>query len=75
MDDEYVIEQAIELARSAGGIRVSTLQRQLRIGFVQAARCIDTMAARGIIDTAQLVAPHGYKFIESVPSVKSVSDS
>ena len=65
MDDEYVIEQAIQLARSAGGIRVSTLQRQLRIGYVQAARCIATMGERRIIDTAQLVAPAGYKYIES----------
>ena len=63
MDDEYVIEQAIEMAREFGGVRVSMLQRRLRIGYVQAARCVDIMQERGIIDATKLVAPFGYKYI------------
>ena len=63
MDDEYVIEQATEMAREFGGVRVSMLQRRLRIGYIQAARCVDIMQERGIIDATQLVAPFGYKYI------------
>jgi DNA segregation ATPase FtsK/SpoIIIE-like protein len=63
VDDEYVIEQATELARQSGGVRVSMLQRRMRIGYVQAARCVDIMQERGIIDATQLVAPLGYKYI------------
>ena len=67
MDDEYVIEQASEIARELGGLRLSMLQRRLRIGYVQASRCIQTMHERGIIDATQLVAPFGYKYIEVKP--------
>jgi DNA segregation ATPase FtsK/SpoIIIE-like protein len=63
VDDEYVIEQATEIAREFGGIRVSMLQRRLRIGYIQAARCVDIMEERGIISATQLVAPFGYKYI------------
>jgi DNA segregation ATPase FtsK/SpoIIIE-like protein len=63
MDDEYVIEQATEIARECGGIRVSMLQLRLRIGYVQACRCIKIMHERGIIDATQVVAPFGFKYI------------
>jgi DNA segregation ATPase FtsK/SpoIIIE-like protein len=65
MDDEYVIEQATEMAREFGGVRVSMLQRRLRIGYIQAARCVDIMQERGIIDATQLVEPWGYKYIDA----------
>jgi DNA segregation ATPase FtsK/SpoIIIE-like protein len=63
MDDEYVIEQAAEMAKADGGIHAAALQRRLQIAYVQAARCVNTMQERGIISTTQLVAPWGYKYI------------
>jgi DNA segregation ATPase FtsK/SpoIIIE-like protein len=73
VDEGYVIEQAIEMARECGGVRVSMLQRRLRIGYVQAARCVDIMQERGIIDATQLVAPFGYKYIAEANSVNHVT--
>lgn len=75
MDDEYVIEQATDMAREFGGIRVSMLQRRMRIGYMQAMRCVDTMQKRGIIDATQLVAPYGYKYIADSNSAISSKKS
>jgi hypothetical protein len=41
----------------------------MRIGYIQASRCVDIMQERGIIDATQLVAPFGYKYIAEANSV------
>ncbi|MGZ3698991.1 MAG: DNA translocase FtsK, partial [Bdellovibrionota bacterium] len=57
MDMDEHFDRAVEIARSAGHISTSSLQRHLKIGYNRAARMIDTMEARGIVGPADGARP------------------
>ncbi|RJQ26598.1 DNA translocase FtsK [Candidatus Parcubacteria bacterium] len=48
-DDDELLEEAIEVVRSAGKASASLLQRRLKVGYARAARLLDIMEERGII--------------------------
>ena len=49
--------EAIEIARGQGAISASYLQRQLKIGYNRAARMVEYMEAKGLVDKADGVKP------------------
>ena len=49
-DDDPLIRKAIELAREHETLSTSMLQRKLRIGYPRAARTMDELEDRGIVD-------------------------
>jgi len=48
-DEDALIEQAIDIVRTAGKASTSLLQRRLRIGFPRAARLMDELEEMGVI--------------------------
>jgi len=46
---DELLEEAIEVVRSAGKASASLLQRRLKVGYARAARLLDIMEERGII--------------------------
>lgn len=48
-DGDELLEDAIEVVRSAGKASASLLQRRLKVGYARAARLLDIMEERGII--------------------------
>ncbi|NJL94100.1 MAG: DNA translocase FtsK, partial [Anaerolineae bacterium] len=51
-DEDELFDEAVKVVRSLNKASISLLQRRLRIGYTRAARLIDMMEARGIIDEA-----------------------
>lgn len=51
-EDPKVIEEAIELVRSAGKCSTSMLQRHLKLGYGRAARVVDILESMGIVGPA-----------------------
>ncbi|OGG41283.1 hypothetical protein A3A21_03965 [Candidatus Jorgensenbacteria bacterium RIFCSPLOWO2_01_FULL_45_25b] len=56
-DDDKLYEEALEIARQAGKISASFLQRRLRVGYARAARLLDMMEERGVIGQADGAKP------------------
>jgi len=50
-------QQAVDIARTAGAISTSYLQRRMSIGYNKAARFVDMMEAQGIVGPANGVKP------------------
>jgi len=48
-DEDELLEEAIEVVRSAGKASASLLQRRLKVGYARAARLLDIMEERGIV--------------------------
>ncbi|MFA5870671.1 MAG: DNA translocase FtsK [Candidatus Paceibacterota bacterium] len=48
-NDDELLEEAIEVVRSAGKASASLLQRRLKVGYARAARLLDIMEERGIV--------------------------
>ena len=48
-----LIERAAEVAREHSRVSVSLLQRRLGIGYPRAARLMDTLAERGIVEPGE----------------------
>lgn len=42
-DDDFIIQQAIEIVRSSGKASTSLLQRRLKLGYARAARVVDAL--------------------------------
>jgi len=55
--DDELYEDAKIIAREAGRISASLLQRKLQVGYARAARLLDTMEEEGIIGPAQGAKP------------------
>lgn len=51
-EDPKIIEEAIELVRSAGKCSTSMLQRHLKLGYGRAARVVDVLESMGIVGPA-----------------------
>ncbi len=52
LEDQQVIEAAIELVRSAGKCSTSMLQRHMKLGYGRAARVVDILESMGIVGPA-----------------------
>jgi DNA segregation ATPase FtsK/SpoIIIE-like protein len=52
-DDDELYEEAVELVKRMNKASISLLQRRLRIGYTRAARLIDLMVQRGVINAAE----------------------
>lgn len=48
-DDDELLQEAVELVRSAQKASASLLQRRLKVGYARAARLLDIMEEKGII--------------------------
>src|SRR5262249_45478725 len=64
---EGMFERAVEVAREHRRVSVSLLQRRLGIGYPRAARLMDTMAERGIVEAAD----DGRSWIAMLPDPES----
>ncbi len=51
-NDDFIIQQAIEVVRSSGKASTSLLQRRLKLGYARAARVMDALEEMGIIGPA-----------------------
>jgi S-DNA-T family DNA segregation ATPase FtsK/SpoIIIE len=51
-DEDDLLPKAIELVRDHERASISMLQRRLRIGYLRAARLIETMERQGIVGPA-----------------------
>jgi putative DNA primase/helicase len=49
MGDDPIYDRAVELVRKDSRVSVSSIQRELRIGFNRAARLVDAMEAAGVV--------------------------
>ena len=50
-------DEAVELVKKMDNkVSVSMLQRKLRVGYTRAARLIDLMSQRGVIDSSAIAA-------------------
>lgn len=59
-EDEEYFERALEIARSNGSLSTSSIQRHFRIGYNKAARIMDLLVTRGIIEKQGLAGkPRG----------------
>jgi S-DNA-T family DNA segregation ATPase FtsK/SpoIIIE len=47
---EDLVERAMEVVREHSRVSVSLLQRRLGIGYPRAARLVDTLAERGLVE-------------------------
>ena len=56
-EDEDLIEQCIEVIRSEQKASVSLLQRRLRLGYTRAARIMDELENRGIVEPERGAEP------------------
>lgn len=52
-DDDVLLDDAKEVARVAGKVSASLLQRRLRVGYARAARILDMLEEQGIIGAAE----------------------
>ena len=52
-EEDELLEQAIEVVRREKRASISLLQRRLRIGYVRAARLIDSLEERGVVGPAE----------------------
>ena len=50
--DDPMFPEALELAKRAGHVSASFLQRHLKVGYNRAARMVETMESRGIVGPA-----------------------
>lgn len=48
-NDDFIIQQAIEVVRSSGKASTSLLQRRLKLGYARAARVMDALEEMGVI--------------------------
>ena len=56
-DEDDMYEEAVELVKKMDNkVSVSMLQRKLRVGYTRAARLIDLMSQRGVIDSSAIAA-------------------
>jgi DNA segregation ATPase FtsK/SpoIIIE-like protein len=51
-EDDFIIQQAIEVVRSSGKASTSLLQRRLKLGYARAARVMDALEEMGVIGPA-----------------------
>ncbi len=51
-NDDFIIQQAIEVVRSSGKASTSLLQRRLKLGYARAARVMDALEEMGVIGPA-----------------------
>jgi S-DNA-T family DNA segregation ATPase FtsK/SpoIIIE len=49
-EDDDMYQEALDLAKKIDKMSISLLQRRLRIGYTRAARLIELMKQRGLID-------------------------
>lgn len=52
-DDDFIIQQAIEIVRSSGKASTSLLQRRLKLGYARAARVMDALEEMGVVSAAE----------------------
>jgi len=52
-EDDFIIQQAIEIVRSSGKASTSLLQRRLKLGYARAARVMDALEEMGVIWPAE----------------------
>lgn len=57
MDDDPKWDEAINIARTHGVVSASFLQRHLKIGYNRAARIVEFMESRGMVDKADGAKP------------------
>jgi S-DNA-T family DNA segregation ATPase FtsK/SpoIIIE len=57
MDDDPKWEEAVQIARTHGVVSASFLQRHLKIGYNRAARIVEFMESRGMVDKADGAKP------------------
>jgi S-DNA-T family DNA segregation ATPase FtsK/SpoIIIE len=56
-DEDDMYDEAVELVKKMDNkVSVSMLQRKLRVGYTRAARLIDLMSQRGVIDSSAIAA-------------------
>jgi len=56
-EDDFIIQQAIEVVRSSGKASTSLLQRRLKLGYARAARVMDALEEMGVIGPADWSKP------------------
>ncbi len=52
-EDDFIIQQAIEVIRSSGKASTSLLQRRLKLGYARAARVMDALEEMGIVGPSE----------------------
>jgi S-DNA-T family DNA segregation ATPase FtsK/SpoIIIE len=57
MDDDPKFDEAMSLARAHGHVSASFLQRHLKIGYNRAARIVEFMESKGLVDKADGAKP------------------
>jgi len=50
METDPLLEEAKKISLEAGSVRISWLQRKLRISYIRAARIMDTLAEQGFCE-------------------------
>ena len=48
-EDDFIIQQAIEVVRASGKASTSLLQRRLKLGYARAARVMDALEEMGVV--------------------------
>jgi S-DNA-T family DNA segregation ATPase FtsK/SpoIIIE len=57
MDDDPKWDEALNIARTHGVVSASFLQRHLKIGYNRAARIVEFMESKGLVDKADGAKP------------------
>lgn len=57
LEEDELLEEAIEVVRKAQKASASLLQRRLKIGYARAARLLDIMEEKGLIGPADGAKP------------------
>lgn len=52
-EDDFIIQQAIEVVRASGKASTSLLQRRLKLGYARAARVMDALEEMGVVWPAE----------------------
>jgi S-DNA-T family DNA segregation ATPase FtsK/SpoIIIE len=65
--EDDLLEEAIKLIRQHRRASPGFLQRRLRVGRPRAARLMELMKERGIIDSSQEISPEGEESVDDLP--------
>lgn len=68
VDDDELLNEAMETVKAAGKASASLLQRRLRVGYARAARLLDILEDKGIIGPGDGAKPREVYGVENSPN-------